>query len=187
MLKTRRAATDIEVWPILQRRLSLPSGIDRVTLHFTVNLMEYTFDGGDSIHTILQNEADELWKELQTVIDLPDGIRDLAMLIQPNCEIEYESHGIALLREQADADIKTKGIHMDFSAALTHLKAGHKLKRTNWNAPNQHVCLLDNWQTGLPEPQVIASIFALKNAKGVMVSWVPSTGDLLANDWEIVT
>ena len=75
---------------------------------------------------------------------------------------------------------------MDFSAALNHLKQGDKLKRSNWNAPNQHVCLLDNWQTGLPEPQVVASIFVLKNAQGVMVSWVPSTGDLLANDWEIV-
>ncbi len=75
---------------------------------------------------------------------------------------------------------------MDFSAALERIKAGHKLKRNNWNAPNQYVQLLDNWQTGLPTPQLIASIFVLRNAQGVMVSWVPSTGDLLANDWEIV-
>ncbi|ASV45078.1 hypothetical protein SopranoGao_55 [Klebsiella phage SopranoGao] len=75
----------------------------------------------------------------------------------------------------------------DFSDALMWLKEGKRVQRAGWNGKGQYVQL---WQ--LP-PDItfdgaeLRPCFILKNAQGVaQAGWVPSMGDLLATDWQVV-
>ena len=93
-----------------------------------------------------------------------------------------------------------------FEFALNAIKLGYRVFRAGWNGKDQWVAL-----SGSTEPREVAAIniwspharqFAedsggvakvapgllLKNAQGVLVmGWVPSTGDLLADDWYILS
>lgn len=93
-----------------------------------------------------------------------------------------------------------------FEFALVAIKEGKRVARAGWNGRDQWVAL-----SGSTEPREVAAIniwspharqFAedsggvakvapgllLKNAQGVLVmGWVPSTGDLLADDWYILS
>jgi hypothetical protein len=87
---------------------------------------------------------------------------------------------------------------MDFSDALDDCKNGAKITRVGWNGPGQYVVLQKGYPdgiainvntaeaTGIPQGTVcsFAPYLMLRNAQGVFVPWVPSTGDLLAEDWE---
>lgn len=69
---------------------------------------------------------------------------------------------------------------MSFSSALARARhAGASIARTGWNGPGQHVvcqCL----DAG---SKMTAPYLYLKNAQGGLVPWVPSQGDLFADDW----
>lgn len=93
-----------------------------------------------------------------------------------------------------------------FEFALVAIKEGKRVARAGWNGRDQWVAL-----SGSIEPREVAALniwspharqFAednggmvkvapgllLKNAQGVLVmGWVPSTGDLLADDWYILS
>lgn len=87
----------------------------------------------------------------------------------------------------------------DFSAALLALKHGEKITRQGWNAGGQWVELVDRAiATRVPSRRVSMSMAhseeelativlrrfpILKNAQGGWVPWLPSVGDLLAEDW----
>lgn len=76
----------------------------------------------------------------------------------------------------------------DFSDALMWLKEGHLVARDGWNGKGQYV----KWIRGFGpiigfEGCEVAGCLVLKNAQGVVQpGWVPSQGDLMANDWELV-
>ena len=72
----------------------------------------------------------------------------------------------------------------DFSAALTKLKNGESLLRAGWNGKNQFVYIEDFAHfTG---PTYLRSCMVLHNAQGeLQPGWLPSMGDLMAEDWEI--
>ena len=93
---------------------------------------------------------------------------------------------------------------MTFSDALKLLKEGKKLARSGWNGKNQFVVMMPalylppyntqdtlrkvNDRTakyiGEDKPLDSQPYFALYNAQGKwQPGWVPSTGDLLADDW----
>ena len=92
---------------------------------------------------------------------------------------------------------------VSFSTALDLLKQGHKLCRKNWNGAKQWVALSCPESKEVPaqgfwsphnakfaESQggkaTVAPCITLKNAQDVIVmGWIPSTGDLLADDWMI--
>jgi hypothetical protein len=95
--------------------------------------------------------------------------------------------------------------NMPFDGALWALKRGARMQRRSWNAPGQWVALVAKpsairmpllrytrmdplARTGhadiaahdiQPEP-----FFILCNAQGRYVAWVPSIGDILAEDWQ---
>jgi hypothetical protein len=71
---------------------------------------------------------------------------------------------------------------MTFSTALNLVKKKEKVAREGWNGKNQwvEVCELDKIS------DVYAPFLILKNAQDVYVPWVPSQGDLFANDWAVV-
>lgn len=96
---------------------------------------------------------------------------------------------------------------MNFSQALELLKQEKKLTRKNWNAPGQFVVMMPalylppyntqdtnrkvNDRTakwiGEDTPLYSQPYFALFNAQGKwQPGWVPSTGDLFAEDWEVL-
>lgn len=89
---------------------------------------------------------------------------------------------------------------MDFSAALIACRNGFKIVRDDWNAPGQFVFRQEGYPegtvinkktaeaAGLPEDAIIKidPYFALCNAQGVFVPWVPSQGDLNSEKWSLV-
>lgn len=95
---------------------------------------------------------------------------------------------------------------MEFGRALTYLKDGKRLTRRGWNSPGQWVALSPGFNVGpdrvfspairlFLEQQAakgdamgarFAPYFLLRNAQGEFVPWQPSTGDVLAEDWETV-
>ena len=88
-------------------------------------------------------------------------------------------------------------IGMDFSEALLCLKQEKKMARYSWNGKGQWVVMMPglyleaglcNGRTrkhlGDNVPLDSQPYFVLKNAQDKwQPGWVPSTGDLLANDW----
>ncbi|EMX9856411.1 DUF2829 domain-containing protein [Klebsiella pasteurii] len=74
---------------------------------------------------------------------------------------------------------------MKFGEALEAVKSGAKIYREGWNGKGQFV----KWIPGFGPAFVIddcevAGCLALKNAQGVVQpGWVPSQGDLFADDW----
>jgi hypothetical protein len=85
---------------------------------------------------------------------------------------------------------------MKFGEALEAVKAGQLIKRTGWNGKNQFVYLLKgndiskSFGYGYGEYEfepTFTSTLVLKNAQNLLViGWVPSMGDLFAEDWEVV-
>lgn len=96
---------------------------------------------------------------------------------------------------------------MDFGQALMLLKAGKKVARKGWNGANQFVVCMPalylppfnsqepgakvNDRTakhiGEDAPLDSQPYLALKNAQGKwQPGWVPSMGDLFAEDWVLV-
>lgn len=84
---------------------------------------------------------------------------------------------------------------MDFSKALEALKAGKKITNTGWNGPNQflyHVpansypALTDIAKKEFGETADYGAYIAIKTAQGIVNPWVPSTGDLFSENWEIL-
>lgn len=84
----------------------------------------------------------------------------------------------------------------DFSAALSWLKDGKRAARAGWNGKGQFVVLIPGANldrsaaVGLGadiENLSFDDVLALKNAGGDLVcGWVPSTGDLMADDWVLI-
>lgn len=84
---------------------------------------------------------------------------------------------------------------LTFGDALELIKDGKQVTRAGWNAPGQFVYLLPGSKLQaaagygfgeyIGEPEFVQTI-VLRNAQGkLVVGWVPSTGDLFANDWII--
>ena len=90
-----------------------------------------------------------------------------------------------------------------FSVALIALRKGHKVMRSGWNGKNQYVvaqCVptattADKiWNAhnkahaeSIGGSIVVAPYCTLKTAQNTLaMGWVPSTGDLFADDWEVI-
>ncbi|MBC2196820.1 DUF2829 domain-containing protein [Listeria booriae] len=89
---------------------------------------------------------------------------------------------------------------MFFEDVLPRIKAGEKALRTGWNGKGMFVVaqkgypegILSNKQTaeawGIKEGDLfkVAPYLQIKNADKTHAMWVPSIGDIFANDWEIL-
>lgn len=72
---------------------------------------------------------------------------------------------------------------LDFSQALIQLKKGAQARRFGWNGAGQCVYL----ERFADFDVSFKPTFVLHNAQGeLQPGWVPSMGDLLADDWEII-
>lgn len=70
----------------------------------------------------------------------------------------------------------------DFGFALMCIKSGYCVSREGWNGKGQYVKL----QVPDEHSKMSSPYMYLHNAQDKNVPWVPSTGDLFANDWRIV-
>ena len=73
--------------------------------------------------------------------------------------------------------------NLTFSTALLLLKEGKHLRRAGWNGKGQYVAL----QTPDEHSKMRLPYAYLVNVTGQPVPWVPSQGDLFAEDWQTVT
>lgn len=108
----------------------------------------------------------------------------------------YFSGGVILilsfikLRKMLDKDFE-ENVIFGFEEALVELKGKGKVCRFNWNG--QFVQLYSPVATGDEylhvdgePPRPISSFLVIKTAEGILVPWVPSQSDLLAEDWMTV-
>jgi hypothetical protein len=70
---------------------------------------------------------------------------------------------------------------MNFSEALEKAKSGRFIDRESWNGKDQYVFIREPLETDVGTPTV--KYFMIKNTQGDLVPWVPSSGDLFADDW----
>ena len=89
---------------------------------------------------------------------------------------------------------------MTFEQAFTCLKQGEKVFRLGWNGKGMFVVRQKGYPDGIPCNKQTADAWNLKegdlfkvnpylqikNTDGSHSMWVPSTGDLFAEDWEII-
>lgn len=81
----------------------------------------------------------------------------------------------------------------DFSDALMWLKEGKRVQRAGWNGKGQWVEMATGDGLSFSSPHLDVSMpvalhLVLKNAQDVFVpGWTPSTGDLMADDWQVVS
>lgn len=89
---------------------------------------------------------------------------------------------------------------MTFEQILPKIKAGEKAFRTGWNGKGMFVVLQKGYPDGIPCNKQTAEAWGMKEgdlfkcnpymqikcADGSHSMWVPSIGDILADDWEYI-
>lgn len=86
---------------------------------------------------------------------------------------------------------------MNFGQALESLKAGGKLTRDGWNGRGMFVFLVPGSVFRVNRPPLLGIYtegtevhykphIDVKNVDGSISTWVPSIGDVMAEDWSIV-
>lgn len=78
-----------------------------------------------------------------------------------------------------------------FSVALDGLLSGEKWRRAGWNGNGQFVRLFRAYSDAQfkvseiePTDGTLMDHLVLKNTSNQLIPWVPSQGDLMAEDWE---
>ena len=75
---------------------------------------------------------------------------------------------------------------MNFSVALEAMKQGNKVARASWNGKQWVMHRYPDGTSIEGYPPMAIGNFCLKNAQDCMQpGWVPSTADMMANDWDI--
>ena len=79
--------------------------------------------------------------------------------------------------------------NMDFSDALRKVKAGNKIARKDWNGKGMWIAC-EPVAGKVTNHDVTAKIshplLLIKNSNGTFATWVPSTTDIFAEDWEVL-
>ncbi|TVM31215.1 DUF2829 domain-containing protein [Oceanidesulfovibrio marinus] len=77
--------------------------------------------------------------------------------------------------------METEPTLVNFEYALGALKEGCRMRRRGWNGLGQYVQM----QQPTERSKMTAPYCYLHNTQGGLVPWVPSQGDLFADDWEL--
>lgn len=79
--------------------------------------------------------------------------------------------------------------NFDFSDALTLLKGGSRIMRRGWNGKGQFVCRATignlSYEQADTGDMTFVDTLVLRNSKNMIATWVPSIGDLMAEDWAL--
>lgn len=109
--------------------------------------------------------------------------------------VEYENGHLSWSPKVVfDKNYRSSG-KLTFSDALVAIKEGRNVKRSGWNGDNQFVYKLPGSQIQkaagygfgeyINEP-TFRDMLIIHTTQGNLNSWVPSVGDLFAEDWVIV-
>jgi len=85
-----------------------------------------------------------------------------------------------------------------FSLALDHVKCGSKVARAGWNGKGMFIFLVPGSTFQVSRPPLLGiypegttinyhSHIDMKTADGMIVPWLCSQTDMLAEDWELVS
>lgn len=99
-----------------------------------------------------------------------------------------------------DNELEIISTCMDFSDALRAVKDGQHISRIGWNGRGMFVVYQKGYPDGIPCNLQTAAAWGMnegdlfichpylqiKNADGSHSMWVPSIGDVLADDWVLV-
>lgn len=89
---------------------------------------------------------------------------------------------------------------MKFGQVLEEAINGEKIFRLGWNGKGMFVVYQKGYPQGIPSNKQTAEAWGhnegdlfkvepylqIRTAQGTHAMWVPSTGDILANDWEVI-
>lgn len=89
---------------------------------------------------------------------------------------------------------------MTFEQVLPLIKKGEKAFRLNWNGKGQYVVMQKGYPDGIPCNKQTAEAWGLKEGdlfklnpylqikgtNGIYSMWIPSIGDIFAEDWEVI-
>ena len=86
---------------------------------------------------------------------------------------------------------------MDFSDALREIKKGHRVQRAGWNGKGMFIFLVPGSVFKVNHEPLLSMLgegtevqyhghVDMKTADGMIVPWLCSQTDMLANDWQIV-
>lgn len=86
---------------------------------------------------------------------------------------------------------------MDFGLALQYLKQGHKIQRAGWNGKGLWVYMVtdkDFADYGTPLFRIGSPLYnynlqdfmVIKYTNNTLSTWVPSIGDVMAVDWQVL-
>jgi hypothetical protein len=69
---------------------------------------------------------------------------------------------------------------MDIGEAIKAMRSGERVARPGWNGKGM-------WLTLVPGAQEYRDYVQMKDATNMLVPWLASQTDLLAQDWEVVS
>lgn len=128
-------------------------------------------------------------------IDLSDSSKVVARRLDTTTFIVTKTRGHETRQQKYSEEaffvsfkpVTEEPVTCDFSTALKCLKEGKRIYRTNWNGNNQWVILINPgnaMHVSSAGSFDMQKCFGLKNTQGNMQpGWIPSIGDLLAEDW----
>lgn len=113
------------------------------------------------------------------------------------CQIEARIAKEYGIEHILDMDLSIADYKMDFSRALELIKQGKLMCRKGWNGKNMCVAYQKGYIDGIPCNKQTAETWSIeegslfkckpylqiKNVDGTFSMWVPSIGDVLADDW----
>lgn len=90
-----------------------------------------------------------------------------------------------------------KDTEMNFSDALQSIKAGNRVARAGWNGKKMFIFLVQGSTFIVNRPPLLGiypegtvinyhAHIDMRTADGMIVPWLCSQTDMLANDWEVV-
>ena len=117
--------------------------------------------------------------------------------IRETQRVEYTLQNILsedwVIADESNTPILGGEATFNFGDAIKYLKRGLKVARKGWNGKNQYVRQVDPYNDRafrvIEKEEIDGTLypyFALKNAQNGFIPWVPSIGDLLADDWVFV-
>lgn len=134
----------------------------------------YSFDQQRSLTALVEQMQKSIEKITNNLAHLQEGrvsIKDLQSKLSTMIEDKISSSRMATGEE------KTKD--MSFGEALEHMKKGKHLYREGWNKKDMQVC----FKNSLPGVSGFYTYPCIDNFD--CYAWVPSTVDLLKNDWAL--
>jgi transposase len=113
-----------------------------------------------------------------------DGLVKAAKVYALAYEQLQEVRGVLRRRERIDSEAgrlpnERRGTDMNFGLALDALKEGRRVYRAGWNGKGMWIALqVPDEHSKMRRPYIYIS-----DAQGLLVPWLASQADMLAEDW----